>query len=39
MTDRGKVLFVCLYVDDLIFIGNDEAMFKDFKQSILLNLR
>lgn len=23
----GKILIVCLYVDDLIFTGNDSAMF------------
>jgi hypothetical protein len=34
-TDGGTTLFVCLYVDDLIFTGNDAAMFKDFKQSMM----
>ncbi|XP_068319697.1 uncharacterized protein [Pyrus communis] len=31
----GKMLIVCLYVDDLIFTGNDESMFKDFKHSMM----
>lgn len=31
----GTILFVCLYVDDLIVTGNDEAMFKVFKQSMM----
>ena len=28
-------LIVCLYVDDLIFIGNNSKMFGDFKQAII----
>ena len=32
---RGKVLIVKLYVDDLIFTGNDELMFVEFKNSML----
>jgi hypothetical protein len=32
---RGNLLIVCLYVDDLIFTGNDEDMFKVFKQSMM----
>ena len=32
----GKILIVCLYVDDLIFIGNDEIMFAKFKKSMIL---
>ncbi|RVW47997.1 Retrovirus-related Pol polyprotein from transposon RE1 [Vitis vinifera] len=31
---EGKVLIVSLYVDDLIFIGNDELMFAEFKYSM-----
>jgi hypothetical protein len=31
----GSILFVCLYVDDLIFIGNNPTMFEDFKKSML----
>jgi len=31
----GKILIVSLYVDDLIFIGNDELMLAEFKNSIL----
>ena len=26
--DGGKMLIVCLYVDDLIYIGNDNSMFE-----------
>lgn len=29
------MLIVCLYVDDLIFIGNDDAMTKEFKKSMM----
>ncbi|XP_069146145.1 uncharacterized mitochondrial protein AtMg00810-like [Solanum lycopersicum] len=29
------MLIVCLYVDDLIFTGNDSAMFSDFKKSMM----
>jgi hypothetical protein len=32
--DGEKVLIVSLYVDDLIFTGNDSKMFKDFKESM-----
>ncbi|CAL9003639.1 unnamed protein product [Prunus brigantina] len=32
----GKILIVCLYVDDLIFTGNDEVMFEQFKRSMML---
>ena len=32
--DGGKILIVCLYVDDLIFTGNDEVMFEQFKKSM-----
>ncbi|CAL5357308.1 unnamed protein product [Camellia sinensis] len=31
----GKILIVSLYVDDLIFTGNDELMFAEFKNSML----
>ena len=31
----GNILFVCLYVDDLIFIGNNSTMFEDFKKSMV----
>ena len=31
----GCILFVCLYVDDLIFTGNNPTMFEDFKKSIV----
>lgn len=33
--DGGKMLIVCLYVDDLIFTGNDESMFRKFKHSMM----
>ena len=32
----GKILIVCLYVDDLIFTRNDEIMFAKFKKSMIL---
>ena len=31
---RGKILIVSLYVDDLIYTGNDEIMFEKFKHSM-----
>ncbi|KAM1050052.1 hypothetical protein ACFX2A_032526 [Malus domestica] len=31
----GKMLIVCLYVD-LIFTGNDESMFEEFKHSMMI---
>lgn len=31
---EGKVFIVSLYVDDLIFTGNDELMFTQFKNSM-----
>ena len=31
----GKILIVCLYVDDLIFTGNDASMFSIFKHSMM----
>lgn len=33
--EGGKILIVSLYVDDLIFTGNDEIMFAEFKSSML----
>jgi hypothetical protein len=33
--ESGDTLIVCLYVDDLIFIGNNVKMFKDFKQTMI----
>jgi len=33
--DEGKMLIVCLYVDDLIFMGNDASMFSTFKHSMM----
>jgi hypothetical protein len=32
--DGGKFLIVCLYVDDLIYTGNDGKMFQEFKNSM-----
>jgi len=32
----GKILIISLYVDDLIFAGNDESMFAKFKKSMLV---
>ena len=29
------MLIVCLHVDDLIFTGNDGAMFNEFKKSMM----
>jgi hypothetical protein len=31
----GSTLFACLYVDDLIFTGNNPTMFEDFKKSMV----
>ena len=31
----GSILFACLYVDDLIFTGNNPTMFEDFKRSMV----
>jgi len=32
--ENGNILLVCLYVDDLIFIGNNPSMFEDIKKAI-----
>jgi len=32
---EGKLLVVCLYVDDLLYTGNDDSMFAEFKQSMM----
>lgn len=34
--DKRKLLIVCLYIDDLIFTGNDNVMFKEFKKSMMV---
>lgn len=31
---EGKLLFVALYVEDLIFMGNDEKMIEEFKEAM-----
>ena len=31
----GNILIICLYVDDLIFTGNNEEMFEFFKKSMM----
>jgi len=33
--DDGSILFACLYIDDLIFTGNNPTMFEDFKKSMV----
>jgi hypothetical protein len=32
--DKGKILIVSVYVDDLIYTGNDEHMMRNFKRSM-----
>jgi hypothetical protein len=34
-TEEGTFLIACLYVDDLIFTGNNKMMFNSFKQSMM----
>ena len=34
-SSQGMFLLVCLYVDDLIFTGNDETLFSSFKHSMM----
>ena len=33
--ESGDIFIVCLYVDDLIIIGNNPKVFKDFKQAMI----
>ena len=37
LKDNGDILILCLYVDDLIFIGNSEKMFIEFKEAMKQN--
>ena len=32
--DNGDILLVCIYVDDLIFTGNNPSLFEDFKKAM-----
>ncbi|KAL5787161.1 hypothetical protein ACOSP7_004110 [Xanthoceras sorbifolium] len=34
--DEGKMLIVCLYMDDLIYTGNDSIMVEKFKENMML---
>ncbi|RDX89280.1 hypothetical protein CR513_29016, partial [Mucuna pruriens] len=34
--DDGKFLLVCLYIDDLLYTGNDEVVLDKFKESIMV---
>jgi hypothetical protein len=33
--EKGEILIVCVYVDDLIYTGNDEVMFQEFKTMMM----
>ncbi|XP_048235722.1 uncharacterized mitochondrial protein AtMg00810-like [Ricinus communis] len=33
--NNGKLLLVCLYVDDFLFTGNDHTIFDEFKKSMM----
>lgn len=35
MNKDGDILIICLYVDDMIFTGNNPSMFADFKRSMV----
>jgi hypothetical protein len=34
--DKGELLIVWLYINDLIFTGNDGVMFMEFKKSMMI---
>lgn len=34
-TNKGKILIVSVYVDDLIYTGDDELMIAEFKNSMM----
>jgi len=36
ISNGGKILIVCVYVDDLFFTGSDAAMFEKFKKSMMI---
>ena len=33
--EHGSIIIVCLYVDDLLFTGNDVKMMQNFKQHMM----
>jgi hypothetical protein len=33
--EKGEILIVCVYVDDLIYTGNDKLMFQEFKTMMM----
>lgn len=35
VSDEGKLLMICFYIDDLVCNGNDARMFNDFKTSMM----
>ena len=35
ISSQGMFLLVCLYIDDLIFTGNDETLLSSFKHSMM----
>jgi len=32
--DGDNILIICLYINDLLFTGNNEEIFQDFKQAM-----
>jgi len=34
--EHGRLLIICLYVDDLIFTRNCTTMFEEFKRSMMI---
>ncbi|XP_019069456.2 uncharacterized mitochondrial protein AtMg00810-like [Solanum lycopersicum] len=37
--ENGKMLILCLYVDDLIFTENSSVMFDEFKKCVIIELK